>query len=251
MNSAEAGIAGGPGIRDYYLLHYIRKGRGVFRANGREYHLSAGQVFFIFPENISHYIADDADPWEYYWIGFGGGKAALLLGQAGVVLENPILTCKESEPILQCLESMMENYDSRPSHQLRFTGFMHIFMSYLLDSSLSGKAFQGCADQYFGHAVEYIVQNYSHSLKVGELAAFIGIDRKYLYQIFKRNCSLSPEEYIIRFRMDKACELMGNKALSISAVAHSAGYGDALLFSKMFKKRFGVPPSEYRRIRTY
>ncbi|MFA5101222.1 MAG: AraC family ligand binding domain-containing protein, partial [Candidatus Omnitrophota bacterium] len=90
-----SGHSWGPGIRDYYLLHYIRKGRGVFRANGREYHLSAGQVFFIFPENISHYIADDADPWEYYWIGFGGGKAALLLGQAGVVLENPILTCKE------------------------------------------------------------------------------------------------------------------------------------------------------------
>lgn len=243
------GHSWGPGIRDYFLVHYIKKGKGVFRADGREYTLSGGQLFFIFPENVSHYFADQEEPWEYYWVGFGGSRAAHFVAQAGVSQQNPTLKCREQEAMAQCLDAMLQNYDNHPAHRLRFTGLLYTFFSYLLDESAGPGAGGGSAEQYYNRAVEYIGQHYSHTLSVGELAAFIGIDRKYLYQIFKKTCQLSPEEYIIRFRMDKACELMGNDSLSISTIAHSVGYGDALLFSKMFKKKKGKSPSAYRKER--
>ena len=47
--------------------------------------------------------------------------------------------------------------------------------------------------------------------------------------------------------VEKATELLGNEKLNISDVARSVGYDDAMLFSKMFKKEFGVSPSEYRK----
>jgi len=184
----------GPGIRDYYLVHYIKKGKGTFRADGKEYKLQAGQMFFIFPENVSYYIADEEDPWEYDWIGFGGGRATQLLTQVGITQQNPIFNCLSQLKIIQCLEEMLENYDNHPAHQIRFTGLMYLFISYLIEDSPDSVSTFGSADQYFNRAIEYIGKNYSHTLTVVELAGFIGIDRKYLYQIFKRSCNLSPRQ---------------------------------------------------------
>ncbi|HAN22075.1 MAG: hypothetical protein A2Y15_07630 [Clostridiales bacterium GWF2_36_10] len=240
----------GPGIRDYHLVHYIHKGKGIFHADGREYHLKEGQMFFIFPGNISYYVADELDPWEYYWLGFGGGSANQLLCQVGVTQQNPIFNCMNKPQMVHCLQSMIQNYNNNPSHLMRFTGLMYTFISYLMDECLDSVPSLRSTDQYFNRAAEYIGQNYSHSLTVEEVADFVGIDRKYLFFIFKKNCSLSPKDYIIKFRMDKACELMGNKALSISTIAHSVGYSDALLFSKMFKKSLGKSPTDYRKANT-
>jgi len=242
-----SGHSWGPGIRDYYLVHYVKQGVGIFRADGKEYALQAGQMFFIFPESISYYAADEQEPWEYFWVGFGGSRAAQFLSQVGITQQNPVFTCREQQQMAQCLQSMLLNYDNHPSHRLRFTGLMYTLISYLMDDSMGSINPSGSADQYYNRATEYIAQNYSHAMTVSELAGFIGIDRKYLYQIFKKTCSLSPEEYIIRFRMDRACELMGNEALPISTIAHSVGYGDPLLFSKMFKKNLGKSPSDYRK----
>jgi len=250
QEQCKSGHSWGPGIRDYYLVHYIKSGKGVFKAGGREFELHTGQMFFIFPEDISYYIADVSEPWHYCWLSFGGSSAASYLNQAGITLQNPIFTINDNKQIPNCLMQMLDNYDNVPAHRLRFFGLMYSFMSYLIENSQSSTIKASSIEQYFGRAAEYISQNYSHQLSVEGIASFVGIDRKYLYQIFKKTCGVSPESYIIQFRMDRACELMGNAALTISNIAHSIGYNDPLLFSRMFRKSLGVSPTEYRKAKT-
>ncbi|WP_258535754.1 helix-turn-helix transcriptional regulator [Bacillus sp. 03113] len=57
----------------------------------------------------------------------------------------------------------------------------------------------------------------------------------------------SPQEYLLRIRMKKACELLQVHDLSIRQVGISVGYKDQLLFSRMFKKIVGVSPIHYRK----
>jgi transcriptional regulator GlxA family with amidase domain len=56
----------------------------------------------------------------------------------------------------------------------------------------------------------------------------------------------SPQEYLINFRIEKACELMQANLLSIGDIARSVGYDDPLTFSKVFRKLKGVSPSKFR-----
>ncbi|HEX3027822.1 MAG TPA: helix-turn-helix domain-containing protein, partial [Clostridia bacterium] len=49
------------------------------------------------------------------------------------------------------------------------------------------------------------------------------------------------------YRVNKACELMRNAALSLADISRSVGYEDPLLFSKTFRKLKGLPPREYRK----
>ena len=78
------------------------------------------------------------------------------------------------------------------------------------------------------------------------LASYVGISRKYLFAIFKNALGVSPKDYIIDYRMKKACEFLEDGNLSVSQVAYSVGYKDPLTFSRMFKAKLGVAPMTLR-----
>ena len=85
----------------------------------------------------------------------------------------------------------------------------------------------------------------AEDITVELLASYIGIGRKYLYSLFKRFLNLSPKEYIIAYRMERAKDFLQDMQLSVGSVACSVGYQDPLTFSKMFKLYTGISPSEY------
>ena len=60
----------GPAVRQYWLLHYVVSGSGKFVREGKEYELSAGDIFVIPPFVETYYEADEKNPWHYIWIGF-------------------------------------------------------------------------------------------------------------------------------------------------------------------------------------
>ncbi|MNN48651.1 HTH-type transcriptional activator Btr [compost metagenome] len=78
------------------------------------------------------------------------------------------------------------------------------------------------------------------------LASNLGLNRKYLSTIFKQATGMPPRQYLLRYRMERACGLLKKGNYTISEVAGSVGYQDALLFSKMFKKMIGISPKNYK-----
>lgn len=94
--------------------------------------------------------------------------------------------------------------------------------------------------------MEYIKHHYNESVKIGDLADFIGVNRSYLTSSFKKTTGCSPQEFLVNLRMDKAKSLLKKTDLSINAVAGAVGYTDQLAFSKVFKKHCGKSPRMYR-----
>ena len=64
--------------------------------------------------------------------------------------------------------------------------------------------------------------------------------------IFKSVTKMSPQEYLMNYRMEQAKNMLKNTDMKVSDVAETVGYHDPLTFSKMFKKSVGMSPSEYR-----
>jgi AraC family transcriptional regulator of arabinose operon len=57
---------------------------------------------------------------------------------------------------------------------------------------------------------------------------------------------MSPQEYILNYRMNQASILLKNTSLPVSEIADKVGYDDALNFSKAFKKIYGINPTNFR-----
>ncbi|WP_309245234.1 helix-turn-helix domain-containing protein [Clostridium estertheticum] len=64
--------------------------------------------------------------------------------------------------------------------------------------------------------------------------------------MFSELLGIPPQEYLIKYRVNKACKLLSNKDLTISEISRSVGYDDPLGFSKIFKQIKGVSPKSYR-----
>ena len=91
-----------------------------------------------------------------------------------------------------------------------------------------------------------MVANYNQPLRIGDLADLIGINRCHLTNRFGKETNMPPAEFLMRLRMDKAESLLRETEFSITEIANMIGYTDALAFSKMFRKRHGVSPRQYR-----
>ncbi len=98
---------------------------------------------------------------------------------------------------------------------------------------------------------KYIEENYHDSnLSVEGIANGIYINSSYLRKVFKKELSMSVNDYIVDIRLQKAKELIGSGNTKLSNISDRVGYNDASYFSKSFKKKFGLSPSEYENIRT-
>jgi AraC-like DNA-binding protein len=237
----------GPAVRDHYLIHYIQEGQGVFEVGGQTYVLGQGEGFLICPGIVTFYQADADHPWTYSWVGFNGLLAESMLKQAGMTAATPVLRYGKDDQLNRCLEAMIESREYRKGRDIRLTGLLYVLLSLLVEhSSYEAERPGNRVEAYTRQVVDFIEMNYAGKISISDIAEFIGLDRSYLSSLFKKRMNAGMQEYLIRYRMNKAVELMANAELSIGDIARSVGYEDPLLFSKIFKKLKGESPRQYR-----
>lgn len=247
--ACEPGHSFGPAMREYFKFHYILDGKGIFEVNGQRYELKKGQGFLVTPETVCYYEADLQDPWTYCWIGFNGIKAAGLLRQAQLSDESPIYTWEKSGFFEQSIQQMMQSKTMTAGREFKLTGLLYLWLAAMIDcrgSELKQKAKENSKEHYIAQVVHFIEVNYANKISVQSIAQFVGLQRSYLSALFKEVMGISLQDYLISYRMRKACELLGSTTLMVGDIARSVGYEDPLLFSKMFKKSMQLSPTQYR-----
>ncbi|MHC1681859.1 MAG: AraC family transcriptional regulator [Clostridiaceae bacterium] len=247
MEKCNPSYSYGPAVRDHFLIHYILDGSGTFYVDGKSYRLHKNQGFLICPDVITYYEADNKTPWTYTWVGFKGIKAENYLELAGLDRYNPIFEYNQSNFIEECFKGMREASKLKYGRELRLQGLLSIFLSELIEKAeravVSGSNYK---DIYIKKTLQYIEANFSRNIKISEIAESIGLNKNYFSSFFKQNFGVTPQEYLIKFRVNKACELMKNESLTISDISRSVGYNDPLGFSKIFKQVKGMSPKIYR-----
>lgn len=96
-------------------------------------------------------------------------------------------------------------------------------------------------------AVRWLHEHYHEKVSLDQVATFMGYSPSHFSSLFKERTGLPPMEWLIRLRMEKACEFLKSGSCTISAVARNVGFDDPLFFSRIFRKRIGIPPKKYRK----
>lgn len=248
IENCVSGHSYGPAVRSHYLIHYIIDGEGSYTVNNTTYNLKKNQGFLICPDALTYYEADKDHPWSYMWIGFNGVKAQTYLNYANLNEENLTFEYSKDDSLKDYISEMLSLKERGYSNELKLEGLLYFFMAKLAEArkdDFSQKSYKS-AELYLEKSIEFIENNYSYDIRVSDLANYIGINRSYLTHIFKKNINMSPQKYLINYKMDKACALLKNTHLPIKAIAKSVGYSDSLTFSKVFKKVIGNTPTKYR-----
>lgn len=237
----------GPAVRQDYLIHHIVKGKGSYYVDGHKYDLEAGQGFLIEPNVQTFYKADDKDPWHYLWIGFNGNRVKEYLNDVGLNHRQRTYSCNYSEELKDIVIKMLEHNTFTITNQFLLEGLLCSFFAVLskhLDLSITAKADNNL---YVQKALEYIHNNYANPIKITDIANYVCITRNYLFTLFKDSLKLSPHEYLTKYRIGRATELLMFTNYSIESVAFSCGYLDPIVFTKTFKVQKKITPSNFRK----
>lgn len=249
----------------YTELTVILGGRAVHIVDGQKYDLKAGDVFVI-NEDISHGY-EDVHNLKLCNIMFEFGKlldydAELkkLPGFQSLFILEPYYRREHKfesklvlDPItLKFVENMI--YVLLQEFEEKKEGFKSVIKTYFISlvvylsrqftinqSPSSKKLFQ------LATAITFIENNYVSAIKISRIAAMAFLSERHFIRVFKQLYKVTPTEYIIQHRLGHACNLMNNTSLGITQIALESGFGDLAYFSRLFKKRFGITPKEFRK----
>ena len=236
----------GQEVRDFYLIHYVIHGAGIYILNGNEYCVREGQAFLIYPNMPINYTADADDPWEFCWVGFNGTDARILMNATAFTPQQPVITLKDPEHMLELLLDIYNVRGNLPHEVIAMTAQLYSLISFLIQENqgaLPSRLRVG-TDQV-QRACDYIAAHYSSGITVREVAEELGICRSQLYRIFKQVTSMSPQKYLTEIRIRQACNLIAKQSCSIKEIAYSVGFEDPLYFSTVFKASMGQTPTQY------
>lgn len=243
----------GPGMRSHYLIHCILSGNGTYRTsfegNDASYSLHGGQAFLIEPNRLVHYDAHKDTPWEYMWIEFDGMKAREYVNQAGLSQSSPIYRPSSQEGQQECFHYLKHLIDHPELLPCEVIGYTNLFFGSLIRSSATAKKTvkNRIQDFYIQSTVDFIEEHYMEEISVEDIAKNLGLNRSYFSKLFKKITKKSPQDFLIQYRINKACELLRSTRLPILQIAHLVGYYNQFHFTRAFKKLMDMPPQEWRK----
>lgn len=115
-----------------------------------------------------------------------------------------------------------------------------------LDKKPEEKKEKKITNLFVQKAMEYISMNYSQKLTLTKIAEQLCITPNYLSELFKKHTGQNVSEYIMDYRLEKACQYLSNPQLRIGEIAEKVGINDVRYFSSMFKKKYDLTPTEFR-----
>ena len=232
-----------PHIREYFLIHYVQSGAVILEENQKKHRAVEGDIFVIYPDTLINYYVDSGDV-EFCWVSFVGDSVEKYFEYAGVTRSNPVIHINnpDFEDTVLKLVTLFEK-NNNPSEIELNSRLLKCFHSI----EKSGKYLVKETVNYIEAVLAYIDDNYMKDISSSDIANFIRLNRSYLFKLFKQQTGLSVSQYLIKYRIDKACEFLREYDFTVSQVAQMVGIGDIYYFSKIFKKMVGVSPTEYKK----
>ncbi len=253
----------GPVLRDHFLIIYCVTGSGTVTLDGVSHFLEPGQCMMTFPNQVMSMFSSSRTPWNIIWVGLKGMLLPYYLQRMGISSSNPIFPWRNSEYILHELKRILQSspeYENNDifdfASPLNTTKGELVRLSCLY--SILSEAYSLCSrfaelngqaseyEDYIQKAIAFMEANCNRKIKISDVAKHVGLNRSYLFTLFKEHLTESPQEFMTRLKIKKACEMFRSADATVSSVAYSLGYEPRAL-TRLFKQITGYTPTEYRR----
>lgn len=236
------------GYRSFLLIYTISgNGRALYR--GREYNLKAGQVLLMDCYDYQEYFTEKNNSWEIRWLHFYGNSSQeyfnMIYDKHGAVID-----LQKSSNIPSILDEIIQTADK--------CGFLlearismlitQILTELLLEGNDSDKRYDIKAlNDRVQLALEYVDENYASSISLSELASHSCCSEYHFSRLFKNITGYSPYEYIVKYRVNKAKNLLKSSDKSIDEIAVCVGFKSTSNFIQTFRKLEEITPLKYRK----
>lgn len=230
------------GTGDHLLMYFHDS---VWAAAGLLPTQQPAGTFMIWTPGRLQYYGNPQHPFCHSWIHCDGPVVRHLLRDSGLPLDTPLLVGDAA-----IIENPLRAIHDELTQQ--HPGDTTIIRN-LLENLLRGVArkvlhsAEGQIPQALLEIRRLIESEYDKPLPLKQLAARAGLSISRFCEVFHQHFGSGAHEYLLQHRLQQAAYLLRDQNMAIKEVARRVGYRDAYGFSKLFKKRFRVNPTAFRR----
>ncbi|HAW15159.1 MAG: AraC family transcriptional regulator [Clostridiales bacterium] len=259
-------------IHSSHELFYLREGKVEFTIAGRKVAVEKGSTLIIRPNTVHsvRIITSVADTLTLYF-GFAKDHDNVKLAQPSLESfmdfaegDDPV---EETSPYIllsgsykKSISNIMERIVEEKNHDDISKDLMMRILTVELMITLSRamkreweeslRVRNGKARELVLIAREYMDDNYDRGITVANASSYVYLSQGYFTRAFREEFGISPMAYLMKKRIDKACELLENNEIKVSGVATQAGFSSPQRFNVAFRKQMGMTPMEYRKKHT-
>lgn len=227
------------GRNDYHII-LINNGECEALYNGKKYTLSSGDFIIYYPREAQQYTFYSEA--SYLWCHFTGTILQELLSSCNI--SSGVYRQKNDTNITESFSNLIQHF-----YQSKNKNFANADILQLIYSI--GDAINRCEKEDKTNLIlpvlTYITFNYTKKITLDELAKKSGYSKTRFIQIFSEAMGKSPMKYLNDVRLKVSCDMLLSTNLTIGEIAYNCGFSDPLYYSRLFRKKYKVSPSEYKK----
>ena len=231
-----------------FQVVYLADGSGEFesKATGR-IPVGSGDALMLFPGTWHRYRPLSTQGWTELWVEIGGPLMERLISDSVFSTSEPVVTVSRRLELEERLNSIHSSMSEEPAgdapeiavHALGILSLLH----HSRHEQGRPKSIVGAVEQ----AKRIMEESGSRPLRMPALARSLGVAYSYFRREFRKRTGISPRQYLLRIRMQRAQRMLGSSNASLKQVADRLGFSSAFHLSSSFKAQFGLAPSQWRR----
>ncbi|MBQ4575507.1 MAG: helix-turn-helix domain-containing protein [Clostridia bacterium] len=228
------------GGRDVLVILTL-EGSGFLKADGRSFILNKNSIVLVPPDTPMKYATEHSTGhWEFYWLDLAGAH----------VIDTANKLWQDEKAYFQGMASSASIFrrllEESPT-ELECSELVGRLLDMLIAAGIFGgsggsESKKSTADRI----LTYIAAHYREPISLCELSSQFYLSQNQIIRIIRTRTGYAPHEYLMRYRLTKACELLQGTSDPIGEIGRSVGYDNSSHFSARFRALYGISPGEYR-----
>lgn len=232
------------------ILFYCVQGKGYYTLDGHTFTLNPNQ-YVIVPATDKPlvYWSDTEDPWSIYWVHFTSDALQAFNRAYHIVPEQGPQYIPHNEKGIRIWEEMYENLSRgySPENLMNTNLYLYHLIATFVFSQQQNQNSSSPEKAIIRETIDYMKNNLDKTIRIEDFADLNKYSVSHFSKLFRLTTGMSPIEYFIHLKMQKACQLLYTEDSRVKQIAALLGYDDPYYFSRLFKKYMNTSPETYRK----
>lgn len=232
------------------ILFYCVQGKGYYTLDGHTFTLNPNQ-YVIVPATDKPlvYWSDTEDPWSIYWVHFTSDALQAFNRAYHIVPEQGPQYIPHNEKGIRIWEEMYENLirGYSPENLMNTNLCLYHLIATFVFSQQQNQNSSSPEKAIIRETIDYMKNNLDKTIRIEDFADLNKYSVSHFSKLFRLTTGMSPIEYFIHLKMQKACQLLYTEDSRVKQIAALLGYDDPYYFSRLFKKYMNTSPETYRK----
>ena len=244
------------------LYHYCQRPQGcvdnIYCVQGKGYYTLDGHTFTLNPNQYVIvpatdkplvYWSDTEDPWSIYWVHFTSDALQAFNRAYHIVPEQGPQYIPHNEKGIRIWEEMYENLSRgySPENLMNTNLCLYHLIATFVFSQQQNQNSSSPEKAIIRETIDYMKNNLDKTIRIEDFADLNKYSVSHFSKLFRLTTGMSPIEYFIHLKMQKACQLLYTEDSRVKQIAALLGYDDPYYFSRLFKKYMNTSPETYRK----